>query len=57
MNENQKTFLNAAHPAKKGEARFRVEFKIDQNKRLTITARDIQTNQLMFHDYPVVKLS
>jgi molecular chaperone DnaK (HSP70) len=57
MNENQQTFLNAAPPAKKGEARFRVEFKIDQNKRLTITARDIQTNQLLFSDYPVVKLS
>ncbi len=57
MNENQQTFLNAAPPAKKGESRFLVKFKIDPNKRLTITARDIQSNQLLFSEYPVIKLS
>jgi molecular chaperone DnaK (HSP70) len=57
MNENQQTFLKASPPVKKGESRFRVEFRIDQHKRLTITARDIQTNQLVYSDYPVVKLS
>ncbi len=57
MNENQQTFLAAAPPARKGEARFRVAFNIDQHKRLTITARDMQTNQLLYSDYPVVKLS
>ncbi|MBI4928992.1 MAG: Hsp70 family protein [Anaerolineae bacterium] len=56
MNEHSPTFLPANPPAVQGEARFEVEFNIDYNKRLTVTARDIQTGQLIYNDYPVVKL-
>jgi molecular chaperone DnaK len=57
MNEHHQTFLTTQPPVKGGEARFEVEFKIDENKRLTITARDLVTNQLTHQDYPVVKLT
>lgn len=57
MNERTPTFLNADPPAQHGEARFAVEFLIDENKRLTITARDLQTGQLIHQNYPVVKLT
>lgn len=57
MNENNPTFLCADPPARHGEARFEVEFLIDENKRLTITARDIKTGRLTHKDYPVVKLT
>jgi molecular chaperone DnaK (HSP70) len=57
MNEKNQTFLTADPPAKRGEARFMVEFMIDENKRLTITVRDLITGQLIHKDYPVVKLT
>ena len=57
MNEHNQTFLTAEPPARRGEARFEVEFSIDENKRLTINARDIQTGTLTHKDYPVVKLT
>jgi hypothetical protein len=57
MNEHQPTFLHANPPAKRGEARFQVEFNIDENKRLLISVRDLVTGQLTHRDYPVVKLS
>ncbi len=57
MNEGQPTFLVADPPAQRGEARFEVEFKIDANKRLLLTARDVQTGRLTHRDYPVVKLT
>ncbi len=57
MNEHNQTFLTADPPAKRGEARFEVEFSIDENKRLTITARNTQTGELTHKDYPVVKLT
>ena len=57
MNENSPTFLNAEPPGRKGEPRFDVEFKIDANKRLTLTARDRMNGVLTHQDYPVVKLS
>ncbi len=57
MNEQTPTFLNAEPPAEDGEPRFEVEFNIDENKRLLITARDLKTNRLTHHDFPVVKLS
>ena len=57
MNENSPTFLNAEPPGRKGEPRFDVEFKIDANKRLTLTARDRTNGVLTHRDYPVVKLS
>lgn len=57
MNEDNRTFLTAEPPAKHGESRFEVEFQIDENKRLTITARDLVTGRLTHKDYPVVKLT
>ena len=57
MNENNLTFLVADPPARQGENRFEVEFNIDVNKRLLITARDVQTQRLVASDFPVVKLT
>ena len=57
MNENNPTFLTANPPAQQGEARFEVSFSVDGNKRLLITARDLQTGETIYRDYPVVKLS
>lgn len=56
MNEQHPTFLQATPPAAQGEARFEVEFNIDYNKRLTLTARDLLTGQLALKDHPVVRL-
>jgi molecular chaperone DnaK (HSP70) len=56
MNENQLTFLTADPPARPGEERFEVEFYIDANKRLIITARDLLTGKLTHQNYPVIKL-
>lgn len=57
MNEENPTFLVAEPPAKQGEPRFEVEFSIDANKRLLVTARDLLTGRLARHNYPVVKLT
>jgi molecular chaperone DnaK (HSP70) len=57
VNEHSPTFLNADPPAVKGEPRFDLEFGIDANKRLLVTARDIKTNKLVHRAYPVVKLT
>lgn len=57
MNEHNPTFLVATPPARQAEPRFEVEFKVDFNKRLTLTARDLQTGELSLKDYPVVKLT
>ncbi len=56
MNENSQTFLQADPPAARGEPRFEVAFAIDENKRLTVTARDLIRNELVLREYPVVKL-
>lgn len=57
MNEGQPTFLAADPPAQRGEARFSVAFNIDGNKRLLITAHDLETGKCTHRDYPVVKLT
>ncbi len=57
MNENSPTFLNADPPGVQGEPRFDVEFNIDANKRLLITARDLKTGKLVFKEFPVVRLT
>jgi molecular chaperone DnaK len=50
--------LTAEPPAEaQGEGRFRVEFNIDQNKRLLITATDIKTGRVTHKNFPVVKLT
>jgi molecular chaperone DnaK (HSP70) len=57
INEHSPTFLHAEPPAERGEPRFEVEFDIDCNKRLLITARDLKTKRVTHRDYPVVKLT
>ena len=57
MNESNPTFLVADPPGMRGEPRFEVEFCIDSNKRLTLTARDLKNDQLVLKDRPVVKLT
>ncbi|HET92341.1 MAG TPA: Hsp70 family protein [Chloroflexi bacterium] len=57
MNEGNPTFLVADPPAKQGEPRFEAAFSIDGNKRLLVTARDVQTGRTVYRDYPVVKLT
>lgn len=57
MNEHNQTFLHAEPPAQQGQPRFEVEFRVDANKRLLITARDIQTGQWIYQSHPVVKLT
>jgi molecular chaperone DnaK (HSP70) len=56
VNEQSPTFLTADPPARQGEPRFEVEFGIDTNKRLVITARDLKTGRVTHRDHPVVKL-
>ncbi len=57
MNEGQPTFLVADPPAQRGESRFEIEFAVDGNKRLLLTARDLKTGRLLYQAYPVVKLT
>ena len=57
MNESTPTFLTADPPATQGESRFQVEFNIDGNKRLLITARDLRTSKLVLKHYAVIKLT
>ena len=56
VNEKCPTFLHAQPPAQAGESRFSIEFGIDKNKRLTLTARDLKTGEMIFNEHPVVKL-
>ncbi|MBN2548051.1 MAG: Hsp70 family protein [Anaerolineales bacterium] len=56
MNETNPTFLKADPPARQGEERFEVEFSIDGNKRLLITARDLPSGKITLLNAPVVKL-
>jgi hypothetical protein len=57
INEQSPTFLCAEPPAVQGEPRFEVEFGIDGNKRLLITARDLKTKRITHRDHPVVQLT
>jgi molecular chaperone DnaK len=56
MNEHNPTFLSASPPVLAGEPRFEIEFGIDFNKRLVLSARDLATGQLTLTNHPVVKL-
>jgi molecular chaperone DnaK (HSP70) len=57
VNEHRPTFLHADPPAARGEPRFEVEFGIDANKRLLITARDLKSKRLVLRNHPVVQLT
>ncbi len=56
MNEDNPTFIEADPPAERGVPRFSVSFRVDGQKRLLVTVRDILTQKLLYDDYPVIKL-
>lgn len=57
LNENAPLFLHADPPAEKGNARFKVEFKVDRNKMLLITVYDLLSGLCFFEEYPVIRLN
>lgn len=57
MNAASPTFLRAEPPARKGETCFEVEFSVDANRRLLITARDLRSGRTVYRDHPLVRLS
>lgn len=57
VNEHRPTFLVADPPATAGQARFRIEFGVDGNKRLLLTAHDLINGKVTHRDFPVVKLT
>jgi len=57
LNEHRPTFLSAEPPIVVGEPRFEVQFDIDADRRLLITARDLKTGQTVLEGQPVVKLT
>ncbi|MBC6417557.1 MAG: hypothetical protein GDA44_01550 [Prochloron sp. SP5CPC1] len=47
-----------AKPApQEGEKCFQVQFSLNGNKQLLITARDLRSGKVTHRDYPVVKLT
>jgi molecular chaperone DnaK len=57
MNETAPTFLTPSQPVKSAEPAFRISFSIDGNKRLLLTAREIETGRLLYSAFPVIQLS
>lgn len=57
LNENAPFFLHADPPGEKGNARFKVEFKVDCNKMLLITVYDLLSGSCLFEEYPVIRLN
>ena len=57
MNERTPTFLVLNAPTTQGERYFDVVFRIDANKRLTLTAVDVRTGRTTLRDFPVVRLT
>ncbi|MEV6104008.1 Hsp70 family protein [Streptomyces sp. NPDC051940] len=57
LNEHSPTFLTATPPARAGEDRFRVDFHIDAQKRLTVRAYDLLRHRWAVEGLPVVRLS
>ncbi|QKG21656.1 Hsp70 family protein [Actinomadura verrucosospora] len=57
LNEDSPTFLEADPPAEAGAPRFRLDFRVDAQKRLTVSAFDLHRNTLVLDRQPVVRLS
>lgn len=57
LNEDSPTFLEADPPAAAGADRFRLEFRIDGQKRLTVSAFDIVRRIWVLDRRPVVRLA
>lgn len=56
VNGENPVFLNADPPADLNESRFELQFNVNQNGFLILTALDLKTNKVVYKDYPVVKL-
>ncbi|WP_049572691.1 Hsp70 family protein [Streptomyces sp. SBT349] len=57
LNEDSPTFLEADPPTPAGQDRFRLEFRIDAHKRLTVTAYDLHRHLVVLDGQPVVRLA
>ena len=57
LNEDSPMFLVADPPAVAGRDRFRLEFRVDAHKRLTVTAYDLHRQALILDRQPVVRLA
>lgn len=57
LNEDSPTFLEAEPPAAAGADRFRLDFRVDAQKRLTVSAFDIERRAWVLDRHPVVRLS
>ncbi|GAB1510406.1 Hsp70 family protein [Actinophytocola sp. KF-1] len=57
LNEDSPTFLHADPPAAAGVDRFRLDFRIDAQKRLTVSAFDIERRIWVLDGHPVVQLA
>jgi molecular chaperone DnaK (HSP70) len=57
LNEDSPTFLEAHPPASAGVDRFRLDFRIDAQKRLTVSAFDIERRTWVLDGHPVVQLA
>jgi molecular chaperone DnaK (HSP70) len=57
LNEDSPTFLEVDPPAAAGAARFTLDFRIDAQKRLTVSAFDIERRVWVLDRQPVVRLA
>lgn len=57
LNQDHPTFLEADPPAAAGVDRFRLDFRIDNQKRLTVSAYDLHRRVLVLDRHPVVRLA
>ncbi|WP_405088330.1 Hsp70 family protein [Microbispora sp. NBC_01389] len=57
LNEESPTFLEADPPAKAGVDRFQLEFRVDMQKRLTVSAIDLERRTMVLDQFPVVRLA
>lgn len=57
LNEDSPTFLDVDPPAAAGVARFSLDFRIDAQKRLTVSAFDIERRIWVLDRQPVVRLA
>jgi molecular chaperone DnaK (HSP70) len=57
LNETAPTTLRADPPAEPGTDRFRLEFRIDERRRLTLSAFDMECGRWILDHHPVVELS
>lgn len=56
INAENPVFISADPPADINEARFELQFNVNHNGFLVLTALDLKTNKVVYKDYPVVKL-